>query len=58
MENPARPLTFILGGAKIYNKIKLIEKVINITDNVIICGAISYTFLKKSGKPIGNSYFS
>lgn len=57
LNNPKRPLTFILGGAKINDKIKLIDKVIDIADNVIVCGGMSYTFQKKRGKTIGASLF-
>ena len=46
IENPFRPLTVIMGGAKITGKIELIENFIEIADNIIIGGALSLPFLK------------
>lgn len=53
VNSPKRPLTFIMGGAKINDKIKLIDRVIEMADNVIVCGGMSYTLQKKRGKTIG-----
>lgn len=55
ISNPERPLTAILGGAKVSDKIPVIENLINIADNIIIGGGMSYTFLKSMGKGIGQS---
>jgi len=55
LSNPERPLTAILGGAKVSDKIPVIENLLNIADNLIIGGGMSYTFLKAMGKNIGTS---
>ncbi len=55
LENPKRPLTAILGGAKVSDKIAVIENLLNIADNILIGGGMAYTFLKASGHSIGNS---
>jgi phosphoglycerate kinase len=55
IDQPARPLTVVLGGAKISDKIPLIEKFIDIADNVIIGGAMANNFLKYLGNDIGDS---
>ncbi|MBA65586.1 MAG: phosphoglycerate kinase [Candidatus Marinimicrobia bacterium] len=57
MNKPNRPLTLILGGAKINSKIKLIENFLNKADNIIIGGGMSFTFMKAMGKNIGGSLF-
>jgi len=55
LENPKRPLTAILGGAKVSDKIAVIENLLNIADNILIGGGMAYTFLKSMGYPIGKS---
>jgi len=55
IENPKRPFVLILGGAKVSDKITLIEHLLNKTDSIIIGGGMVYTFLKAQGKNIGNS---
>jgi len=55
IKQPERPLTAILGGAKVSDKILIIENLLEIADNIIIGGGMSYTFLKALGQPIGNS---
>ncbi len=55
LSNPERPLTAILGGSKVSDKISVIENLLNIADNVIIGGGMVYTFLKANGKNIGKS---
>ncbi len=57
INNPQRPFTAIVGGAKVSDKILIIENLINIADNIIIGGGMSYTFLKAQGGKIGNSLF-
>lgn len=52
---PTKPLTAILGGAKVSDKILIIENLLEIADNIIIGGGMSYTFLKAQGFTIGNS---
>ena len=49
------PVTAIVGGAKVSDKIQLIEKLMEFADNILIGGGMSYTFLKSQGKEIGNS---
>lgn len=53
--NPDRPLTVILGGAKVKDKIPVIKNLVNIADYILIGGGMSYTFLKASGINIGKS---
>lgn len=55
LENPKRPFTVILGGAKISDKIKIIENLASLADNVLIGGAMAFTFLKSQGLPVGAS---
>ncbi|MBK7872751.1 MAG: phosphoglycerate kinase [Saprospiraceae bacterium] len=55
LNNPARPLTAILGGAKVSDKILLIEKMMDLVDNLIIGGAMAYTFFKAQGGHTGKS---
>jgi phosphoglycerate kinase len=53
--NPERPYTAIIGGAKIADKILIIERLLDVVDNLIIGGGMSYTFAKAQGGSIGNS---
>ena len=55
MKNPQRPFTAIVGGAKVSDKLLILENLLNIADNILIGGGMSYTFLKAMGKNIGNS---
>lgn len=55
VNNPERPLVAILGGAKVSDKIGVIENLLNIADKVIIGGGMAYTFFKAQGKEIGLS---
>ncbi|WP_341227126.1 phosphoglycerate kinase [uncultured Arcticibacterium sp.] len=55
LENAERPFTAIMGGAKISDKILIIEKLLDKVDNLIIGGGMTYTFTKASGGQIGNS---
>ena len=55
MNNAEKPFTAIMGGAKVSDKILLIEKLMDKVDNLIIGGAMSYTFFKAKGGKIGNS---
>lgn len=55
LENPKRPLTAILGGAKVSDKIAVIENLLNIADNILIGGGMAYTFFKSMGYSIGTS---
>jgi phosphoglycerate kinase len=55
LENPKRPYLAVLGGAKVSDKIAVIEKLLDIVDGFIIGGAMAYTFLKAKGVPVGKS---
>ena len=55
LNNPERPFVAILGGAKVSDKIKVIEKMLEKVDSIIIGGGMTYTFLKAMGYEIGNS---
>jgi phosphoglycerate kinase len=55
LEKPKKPFTAIMGGAKISDKILLIEEVLDKVDHLIIGGGMSYTFFKAQGGQIGNS---
>ncbi|MEQ1758175.1 MAG: phosphoglycerate kinase [Vicinamibacterales bacterium] len=55
LEHPERPFVAVLGGAKVSDKIEVIENLIPRVDRLIIGGAMAYTFLKAAGKPTGRS---
>ncbi len=55
LANPARPFVAILGGAKVSDKINVIENLLGKVDTLIIGGAMAYTFKAASGEPIGTS---
>lgn len=55
LSNPERPFTAIIGGAKVKDKIGVIENLLGIADNILIGGGLSYTFLKAQGLEIGKS---
>lgn len=55
LNNPERPFVAILGGAKVSDKIKVIENLIEKADSIIIGGGMTYTFLKAMGYNVGNS---
>ncbi len=55
LENAQKPFTAIMGGAKISDKILIIEKMLDVVDNLIIGGGMAYTFFKALGGNIGNS---
>lgn len=55
VKNPHRPFTAIVGGAKVSDKILIVENLLNIADNIIIGGGMAYTFYKALGGQIGNS---
>ncbi|MEQ1869845.1 MAG: phosphoglycerate kinase [Vicinamibacterales bacterium] len=55
LESPARPFVAILGGAKVSDKIEVIDNLLRKVDRLIIGGAMAYTFLKSRGLPVGKS---
>jgi phosphoglycerate kinase len=52
---PERPFVTILGGAKVSDKIEVVENLMKIADTMLIGGGMAYTFLKAEGQPIGKS---
>ncbi|MDR0739418.1 MAG: phosphoglycerate kinase [Mycoplasmataceae bacterium] len=55
VHNPQRPVVTILGGAKVSDKLKVINNLLKIADKILICGGMAYTFLKAQGVDIGSS---
>ena len=57
MEKPKKPVTAIIGGAKVSSKISVIANMLDVVDNLIIGGGMAYTFIKNNGGNIGESIF-
>ncbi|MCF3942245.1 phosphoglycerate kinase [Oceanobacillus alkalisoli] len=55
LENPKRPFTAIIGGAKVKDKINVIDNLLDKVDNLIIGGGLAYTFVKAQGHEVGKS---
>ncbi|MEK0421121.1 MAG: phosphoglycerate kinase, partial [Bacteroidota bacterium] len=55
MKAPQRPFTAIVGGAKVSDKILIVENLLNVADHIIIGGGMAYTFFKAQGGQIGKS---
>lgn len=55
LSNPERPFTAIIGGAKVKDKIGVIDNLLDKVDNLIIGGGLAYTFVKAQGHEVGNS---
>ena len=57
MDKPKKPVTAIIGGAKVSSKISVIANILGFVDNLIIGGGMAYTFIKNNGGRIGDSIF-
>src|SRR5262249_2521348 len=57
LENPKRPFVAIVGGAKVSDKIAVLERLISIADTILIGGGMANTFLKAQGHEIGDSLY-
>jgi phosphoglycerate kinase len=57
VEDPARPLCVVLGGAKVSDKVGVIERFLDSADQILIGGAMCFSFFKAQGKEIGDSLF-
>jgi phosphoglycerate kinase len=55
LSNPERPFVAVLGGAKVSDKIEVVENLMRIADSMLFGGGMAYTFLKAQGLPIGKS---
>ena len=55
LSNPERPFVAVLGGAKVSDKIEVVENLMKIANSVLIGGGMAYTFIKAQGLPIGKS---
>ena len=55
LSNPERPFVAVLGGAKVSDKIEVVENLMSVADSMLIGGGMAYTFLKSQGLPIGKS---
>ena len=55
LDNPTKPFTAVVGGAKVSSKIGVLKNLIDKVDNLIIGGGMAYTFVKANGGNIGNS---
>ncbi|OJU84347.1 MAG: phosphoglycerate kinase [Solirubrobacterales bacterium 70-9] len=57
VEDPARPLVVVLGGAKVSDKVGVIDRFLEVADQILIGGAMCFSFYKAEGKEIGDSLF-
>lgn len=55
MNNPSHPFVAILGGAKVADKLPVVENLLNVADTILIGGGMAYTFVKAIGGAVGNS---
>ena len=57
LERPGRPMTAIVGGAKVSTKLMVLENLVRKVDRLLVGGGIANTFLKAAGRPVGSSLF-
>ncbi|HEY3449186.1 MAG TPA: phosphoglycerate kinase [Myxococcales bacterium] len=57
LKSPGRPFVAVLGGAKVSDKIFVIKNLLNLVDEVLVGGAMAYTFMKAMGKDVGSSKY-
>jgi phosphoglycerate kinase len=57
VEDPARPLVVVLGGAKVSDKVGVIDRFLEVADQILIGGAMCFSFFKAQGTPIGDSLY-
>jgi len=55
ISNPERPFVAVLGGAKVSDKIEVVQNLMKLADSMLIGGAMAYTFLRSRGLPVGKS---
>ncbi len=56
LENPGRPFTVIIGGAKISDKVEAIRNLLKMADTILVGGAVANVFLKAQGRELGSSF--
>jgi phosphoglycerate kinase len=57
VESPQRPLVVVLGGAKVSDKVGVIDRFLEVADKILIGGAMAFSFFRAQGKPVGNSLY-
>ncbi|HET7445078.1 MAG TPA: phosphoglycerate kinase [Solirubrobacterales bacterium] len=57
VESPARPLVVVLGGAKVSDKVGVIDRFLEVADKILIGGAMAFSFFRAEGKPVGDSLY-
>ncbi|HUB98509.1 MAG TPA: phosphoglycerate kinase [Solirubrobacterales bacterium] len=57
VESPTRPLVVVLGGAKVSDKVGVIDRFLEVADKILIGGAMAFSFFRAEGKPVGDSLF-
>ena len=57
LKSPARPFVAVLGGAKVSDKVFVVKNLLHLVDEVLVGGAMAYTFMKAAGLPIGSSKY-
>jgi phosphoglycerate kinase len=57
VEAPERPLVVVLGGAKVSDKVGVIDRFLNVADRILIGGAMAFSFFRAQGKPVGDSLY-